>query len=87
VPVLTDMLINNGNEELEGITDPVARDEMLKDALSLSGPDRGAGKDILLIDDLYRSGSTLRIATDMLYHEANADGVCVLTMTKTRSTR
>ena len=87
VEVLTDLLINNGSDELKGITDPVARDEMLKEALSVENPTRVTGKKILLVDDLYRSGSTLRIATDILYNKARVDVVCVLTMTKTRSNR
>lgn len=46
-----------------------------------------AGKNVLLVDDLYRSGSTLFVATDILYQQAKATGVFVLTMTKTRSNR
>ncbi len=87
VAVVTDALINNGNEELKGITDPVARDELLKQALQLSGAERFKDKKVLLVDDLYRSGATLRIATDLLYREGKAEQVSVLTMTKTRSNR
>lgn len=85
VGVLNDLLTNEGDEELKGVTDPVARDEMLEKALSLSGPERVAGKKVILVDDLYRSGATLRIATDLLYREGKAEAVSVLTMTKTRS--
>lgn len=87
VTIYQNLLLNEGNEELKGVTDPVARDEMLKSALKLSGDIDLAGKKILLIDDLYRSGSTLRVATDLLYREGKAEAVCVLTMTKTRSNR
>lgn len=87
VTVVTDALTNNGSEELKGITDPVARDELLKQALQLSGAARFKGKKVLLVDDLYRSGATLRIATDLLYREGQAEQVSVLTMTKTRSNR
>lgn len=87
VPVLTDALSNSGDSELKGVTDPVARNEMLVKALSLSGKERFEGKRVLLLDDLYRSGSTLRVATDLLYTEGNAAEVYVLTMTKTRSNR
>lgn len=87
VTVLTDALANNGSAELKGITDPVARDELLKQALQLSGAARFKDKKVLLVDDLYRSGSTLRIATDLLYREGQAEHVSVLTMTKTRSNR
>lgn len=87
VPVLTSFLRNDGDEELKGITDPVARDELLAKALKIVGTEDISGKKVLLVDDLYRSGSTLRIATDLLYREAKAEAVSVLTMTKTRSNR
>ena len=45
------------------------------------------GKKILLIDDLYRSGATLTIATDILLNIGKAKSVSVLALTKTRSNR
>ncbi len=44
------------------------------------------GKNILLFDDLYRSGATLNAATKVLY-SAGARNVYVLTLTRTRSKR
>ena len=87
VEVLMNLLVNEGGDELKGITDPIARDELLKKALKLAEKTNFSGKRILLVDDLYRSGSTLRIATDILYHEGKAEAVSVLTMTKTRRNR
>lgn len=87
VTVIGDALSNDGKEELKGITDPVARNQLLVAAIKLSGADRFAGKKVLLVDDLYRSGSTLHIATDLLYQQGKAAQVSVLTMTKTRSNR
>lgn len=87
VVVAPDALSNSGAEELKGITDPVARDELLKQALQLSDAARFKAKKVLLVDDLYRSGATLRIATDLLYREGQTEQVSVLTMTKTRSNR
>lgn len=86
VPVL-DCLKNSGNEELKGVSDPLVRVELLKEALSLTSEKQLQGKKVLLVDDLYRSGSTLRIATDLLYGAGKAAQVSVLTMTKTRSNR
>jgi competence protein ComFC len=88
VPVVLDALTNSGNEELKSVTDPVARNELLAEAIKLRGrKDQFKEKKILLVDDLYRSGSTLRVATDLLYKEGGASQVSVLTMTKTRSNR
>lgn len=72
---------------VEGVTDPVARVEMLRSALKLTNKNTVSGKKVLLVDDLYRSGATLRIAADLLYKEGKASAVSVLTMTKTRSIR
>ena len=87
VSVASDALTNEGAEELKGVTDPVARNELLTEAIKLHKPQRFDGRKILLVDDLYRSGSTLRVATALLYAEAHAGQVSVLTMTKTRSNR
>jgi len=88
VKVIADALSNEGDEELKGITDPIARKELLEEAIKLNAPlERYDGKKILLVDDLYRSGSTLRVATDLLYNKGKAAQVSVLTMTKTRSNR
>ncbi len=50
---------------------------------------RFAGKHILLLDDLYRSGVTLCMATETLIRQGGltTEGVHVLTVTKTRSKR
>jgi len=87
VAVLLDLLTNEGDEELKGISDPVERNERLRNAMKLNAKANIAGKKLLLVDDLYRSGSTLTVATDLLYREGKADAVSVLTMTKTRSNR
>ena len=46
-----------------------------------------SGKNVLLLDDLYRSGVTLETITDILYKKAGVKDVYVLTMTKSRSKR
>jgi predicted amidophosphoribosyltransferase len=87
VAVATDALTNKGAEELKGVTDPVARNELLADAIKFHKPERFFGLKVLLVDDLFRSGSTLRVATALLYAQAQVAQVSVLTMTKTRSNR
>lgn len=44
-------------------------------------------KKVLIIDDLYRSGTTLMELTHLLYDEAQVQNVYVVTLTKTRSNR
>lgn len=89
VEVLTGFLQKRtGGTELKGVDDPEERKKLLKDAIYISPKNRDiSGCAILLVDDLFRSGSTLAVATDILCQEAKADKVCVLTMTKTRSKR
>jgi predicted amidophosphoribosyltransferase len=45
------------------------------------------GETVILFDDLYRSGATLSALTNLLYEQANAAVVYVLTITRTRSNR
>ncbi len=87
VEVREDLLTNDGDAELKGISDPVERNARLKQAIKLNNPGAVAGKKVLLVDDLFRSGATLMVATDLLYRTGKARDVFVLTMTKTRSNR
>lgn len=61
----------NRKEELEGAF-------MVKDS-------RFAGKDVLLFDDLFRSGETLREIGHVLHTQGKVAKVFVLTLTKTRT--
>jgi predicted amidophosphoribosyltransferase len=88
VPVLEDVLEKQtGGAELKNVDDPDERKELLKKYIVLINEYDLAGKNVLLVDDLYRSGSTLTVATDILYQQAKVNDVFVLTMTKTRSKR
>lgn len=88
LPVLDNVLQKQtGGQELKNIDDPQARQALLKTSLTLNPKANLAGKNILLLDDLYRSGSTLTVATDILYQQAKVKNVFVLVMTKTRSKR
>ncbi|AXK42889.1 ComF family protein [Erythrobacter aureus] len=87
VKVLLGALSNDGKEELKSVTDPVARDELLAEAIGVVEPEQFNGKKVLLIDDLYRSGSTLKVATKNLREKGKPAKVSVFTMTKTRSNR
>ena len=88
IVVLLDVLgKTKGSQELKGITNPDERQEAIKNSMHIAKHYDLSGKTILLIDDLYRSGSTLNVATDLLYSEEHVKQVYVLTMTKTRSNR
>lgn len=87
VAVVTDNLVNRGGSEQKGISDPLKRLELLRQALHLKNPSVFNGKEVILIDDLYRSGSTFRTASELLYQVGKAKTVSVLAMTKTRSNR
>ena len=76
-----------GSQELKGIENPDERQKALVESMYIDNNHNIVEKTILLVDDLYRSGSTLTVATDLLYSKANVKNVYVLTMTKTRSKR
>lgn len=88
VTVIEDALEKvEGGPELKNVDDPNEREKLLKEHMRLTDKHNLSGMNILLLDDLYRSGTTLKIATDILYDKALCKGVYVLTMTKTRSRR
>ena len=72
--------------ELKGITDPDERKRELKGAFTIKDQ-RCKGKNVLIFDDLYRSGATLNEVTDLLLTSGEVNNVFVLTITKTRKKR
>jgi competence protein ComFC len=78
---------SNGSKELKSISEAEGRQKVLKETMHIKTPYDFSEKNILLIDDLYRSGSTLKVATELLYNTTKAKNVYVLTMTITRSNR
>lgn len=69
--------------QLKGIEDSEQRKEILKDAFD-TDENSLAGKNVLLFDDLFRSGETLNAANDILKRKGKASNIYVLTITKTR---
>ena len=86
VPVLMGFLRKGTGGELKGIENPDERVSALS-AVSIASTESIAGKRVMLVDDLYRSGATLSACTKVLYEQAKASDVVVLTMTKTRTKR
>ena len=76
-----------GGPQLKNVDDPDERRALLEKSLVLSEDVDLREADILLIDDLYRSGATLSVATELLLTQGKVASVRVLTMTKTRSNR
>ena len=87
IPICADSLVKiKVTPELKEIVDFEKRKEILQDAFNIKN-DCFKCKNILLFDDLYRSGATLRIITEILYNKGKVNNVYVLTLTKTRSKR
>lgn len=71
---------------LKGITDKRRRRKELDEAFSVFDK-RFANQHVLLFDDLYRSGETLKAVTAALLFQGNVAMVSVVTATSTRSNR
>lgn len=87
VPVLENYVFKKTTEEIKDVDNLEERERLLRESITLSGEVDISGKNVLLLDDLYRSGVTLKVVTDILYNKAKVQNVFVLTMTKTRSKR
>lgn len=86
LPVVECVATTRATSQLKGVTDPETRKELI-DGLYAVDPRHTAGKNILLFDDLFRSGTTMNAIADMLLQQGKAASVCVLTITKTRRNR
>lgn len=81
------LLKNRSTSQLKEMQDPQERERALSGIFSLSNPALYEGKKVLLVDDLYRSGSTLKEITRVLYAQGKVSNVYVVTLTKTRVNR
>lgn len=85
VTVRPNLLMKTGpTPQLKNIDDASERRAMPKATLRLTSTADLPGTRVLLVDDLFRSGDSLRAATELLV-EAGVEQVSVLTMTKTRN--
>ncbi len=86
IPVLKNEILKiKATPQIKDIKDPDKREEVLKSAFTLTGQANLNNKNILLIDDLYSSGATLRAITSILYNNGDVKNVYTVTLTKTRS--
>lgn len=72
--------------ELKNVYDFHERMELLKDNYDIKN-DVLVDRNVLLFDDLYRSGATLNATTNILYNKGKVRRVFALALTKTRSLR
>ncbi len=87
IKVLTRELRRTKNSPpLKSIEDRAERSEAVKGLYSARSI-KLEGKTVLLLDDLYRSGATLREAARALKSDGKADAIYALTITKTRVKR
>jgi predicted amidophosphoribosyltransferase len=85
IPIDTNYIVKTKNtSELKAIDDPLEREKLLTNAFTLQDS-RYQNKKILLFDDLFRSGSTLKEITKTLYYNGHVNNVYIVTLTKTRS--
>ena len=78
------MVQSAGSQEKKEITNYDDRKTMLKKSMKMAKLHNLSNKNILLIDDVYESGSTLEIATELLKSSAGVKDVYVFSMTKKR---
>jgi competence protein ComFC len=84
VPVLSCISTTRPTAQLKNITDPEERKKHVEGLYAVDAA-QTRGRNILLLDDLFRSGSTMNAITDVLINTGNAAVVRALTITKTRS--
>lgn len=86
VPVLSCINTTRSTSQLKGITDPEERRKHVEGLYTVDAS-QTRGRNILLFDDLFRSGTTMNAITDVLLGPGQAATVRALTITKTRSNR
>lgn len=84
IPFVESLIKIKGTPELKNVFDYQKRSELLKDAFGVKNSEL-EGENILLFDDLFRSGATLSTITRVLYNLGKVKSVYVLSLTKTRS--
>jgi competence protein ComFC len=86
IPVVNCVRTTRPTTQLKGVDDPEKRKKLLHGLYTVDGA-HTRGKNILLFDDLFRSGSTMNAVTEVLLGEGKAATVRAITITKTRSNK
>jgi predicted amidophosphoribosyltransferase len=83
-PVVQCITTTRETAQLKGVLDPEKRKELVNGLYAVDAA-QTTGKNILLFDDLFRSGATMNAITDVLIQAGKAASVRVITLTRTRS--
>jgi competence protein ComFC len=84
IPVLSCITTTRPTAQLKNITNPEERKTHVEGLYAVDAA-MTKGRNILLFDDLFRSGSTMNAITELLINPGGATIVRALTITKTRS--
>ena len=84
VPVVDCIKTTRPATQLKDVTDPIRRADLLQGLYEVD-PALTEGGNILLFDDLFRSGATMNAITSVLMGQGNAASVRAFTITRTRS--
>ncbi|RJF86663.1 ComF family protein [Oleomonas cavernae] len=84
LPVVDCIRITRPTQQLKSVEDPEKRKALLAGLYTVEAT-HVADKNVLLFDDLFRSGSTMNAVTDVLLGKGRAKTVRALTITKSRS--
>ena len=84
LPVAECVSATRPTTQLKGVMDPEKRRELLEGLYTVERA-HTRGKSVLLFDDLFCSGATMNVITELLMTEGRAEAVRVLTITRTRS--
>lgn len=80
------LLKTKSTSQLKSIEDPDERKKILQGAFDIKLTTL-QNKNVLLFDDLFRSGETLNTAAEVIIRKGKVKNIYVLTITKTRSKR
>ncbi len=86
IPIDLDFVKKLPTEQIKTLSDQESRNIVLERAISIKGK-QYKGRNILLFDDLFRSGDTLNAIAKKLKNEGEVNNIKALCVTKTRTKR
>ena len=86
VPVIRCVSATRPTAQLKSVSDPGGRKALLEGLYAVDAR-QTIGKNVLLFDDVFRSGATMNAITNLLMNSGKVASVRALTITRTRSNR